>query len=174
MIKAGSFILIAAMLLGGVPFAEFTVKEAAVPQAETVMHTVHQEDRKTPLLLSSVNGVTLGDDRQSVADKKGVPFAIQHDTVEPDAETYDYGYMSVTFSGTAVERVSIPAEADTFKVEGTVVSIDPASIREALGDPDYIAEDGLVYQRGELLLKVFLDAEKKRIVSIDYYCLANV
>jgi len=123
--------------------------------------------------LDEVNGITLADDRKAVVAKLGVPAEIRQDPLFPDQETYHYAGLDVTFSGAYVQDVTVPQGAGSVALDGVRVDITPASLREALGNPDYVAEDGLVYQRGSNLLKVYLDKEKERIDVIRYYSLSN-
>ncbi|WP_058301386.1 hypothetical protein [Gorillibacterium timonense] len=125
------------------------------------------------IALRDVNGITLSDDREAVVAKLGVPEDIIQDPLNKDLEIYRYAQMEVSFSGDHVYDVSVSADSGSLTLDGVKLQIAPASIRDKLGDPDYVAEDGLVYQRGYYLLKVYLNVEQGRIDVIRYYSLAN-
>lgn len=84
--------------------------------------------------------------------------------------------MEVAFSGRLVDSLSVLTENTTsqFEVDGIPVESTPESIHRVLGTPDFVADDGLVYQRGEALLKVYLEPGRNNIVIIRYYSMANV
>lgn len=168
-------ILIAGTALGPGPLARSD--QAGSVRTESAVQTVNNSasfGRAHVLDFHSVNGVTLNDNRKTIAETFGVPLDIIPDRLLDDTETYDYGYMSVTFSGAAADIVSIPSEAGSFFVDGAEVAIRPDAIHDAFGDPDYVTEDGLVYERGEYLIKVFLDLDRKEIEKIDYFSKAGV
>ncbi|WJH35254.1 hypothetical protein N6H14_04085 [Paenibacillus sp. CC-CFT747] len=119
------------------------IPKTEVSHASVVSRPVHKA-----FTFQSVNGVTLEDTRRGVVDKLGIPADITKDPFLTGVETYEYGYMSVDLDQGTVSRLTIPAEAGTVAIDGVEVAINPESIRQALGNPDYTAEDGLVYQRG--------------------------
>lgn len=150
-----------------------------VPAAEPVLPKprVH-EDEAAPLAvtLDEVNEVSLYDDKAAVVEKKGVPLEIVEDPDRSDLEIYRYADMEVAFSGRMVDSLSVLTENATahFEVDGIPVESTPESIHRVLGTPDFVADDGLVYQRGEALLKVYLEPGRNHIVIIRYYSMANV
>lgn len=123
--------------------------------------------------LREINGVSLYDDRLSVVNKKGVPLDIVRDPLFNEIEIYRYPDVEISFYGETVYDLSLMKEAGAFEIDGYLVEWSPESIRWVLGEPDYVAEDGLVYQREENLLKVYLDLELHEIVAIRYYGLSN-
>jgi len=154
--------------------------EQAKQVGESAATKPQQEDAEASppvtVRLAEVNDVSLYDDRATVVEKIGVPLEIVADPERADLEIYRYADMEVAFSGRMVDSLSVLTEEtpSRFEVDGIPVESTPESIHRVLGTPDYIAEDGLVYQRGEALLKVYLEAGRNNIVIIRYYSRANV
>jgi hypothetical protein len=149
----------------------------ALPAVEPVLPEPKPQEEITPVVtLDEVNDVSLYDDRAAVVEKKGVPLEIVEDPDRSDLEIYRYADMEVAFSGRLVDSLSVLTENTTaqFEVDGIPVESTPESIHRVLGTPDFVADDGLVYQRGEALLKVYLEPGRNNIVIIRYYSMANV
>ncbi|WP_438434549.1 hypothetical protein [Gorillibacterium sp. sgz500922] len=172
---------------GGIAGQAFPLAKAPNPVSQaaasdgTSLHSPRMADAVVPSVqsgpsvtkLGEVNGVSLSDDRETVVAKLGVPVEIAKDPLVPELEIYHYANLDVTFSGPYVHDVAVAQGVSSVTLDGVQVAVTPAALREALGDPDYVAEDGLVYQRGARLLKVYLDEEQHRIDVIRYYSLSN-
>ncbi|MEO3945530.1 hypothetical protein [Gorillibacterium sp. CAU 1737] len=144
-----------------------------LPGSEQPIPEQPKEEVRDKHSLVTVNGISLADTRSDVIAKLGVPLEISRDPLIPELELYHYAGLEVTFSGEHVHDLAVPAEEGSLLLDGTSVAITPEAIREALGDPDYVAEDGLVYQRDFRLLKVYLNVDEGRIAVIRYYSLSN-
>ncbi|MCD1261210.1 hypothetical protein B5M42_020635 [Paenibacillus athensensis] len=119
-------------------------------------------------VFSSVEGLTLSDRYEQVVAKKGMPYDVQKDP-EPGLYTYRYPSMDVGFMDGEVWYVSVPVEVGSLDINGKRVALTLEALRERLGEPDYTAEDGLVYQRRETLIKLFVDPTTKELLSVSYY-----
>ncbi|MBC8081201.1 MAG: hypothetical protein H7X86_12720 [Gorillibacterium sp.] len=181
-----TIILMASLILLDSGQGHFSVTSWTNPlQAEKLTPQVVTNQSYTPLVLETkkesdidldeVNGISLHDDREAVLAKKGVPLEITQDPFIKDMEIYRYEDIEVAFLGKTVDSLSILIKSNgSFKVDGLTVEQTPESIHHFLGNPDYVAEDGVVYQRGESVLKVYLEPGLNEIVVIRYYSLANI
>ncbi|UUZ92274.1 hypothetical protein LJK87_43945 [Paenibacillus sp. P25] len=60
-----------------------------------------------------------------------------------------------------IQYVVVPGEAGTIEIDGRVLELKPEVLRKELGEPSLVADDGIVYRRGQNALKIFLDANGK-------------
>lgn len=123
--------------------------------------------------LASVNHITLYDDVAAVIEKKGAPDRITTDPYFEDAMTFSYSDMNISFTDDAVQQIQIEQQTETLYLDDTEVEATIEAIQSALGEPDYIAEDGIVFQRQEALLKLYIDPENGKLESITYYHIAS-
>lgn len=125
------------------------------------------------LLLDSVGGISLYDSPESVVAKLGEPERITRDELLSELELYQYPSLTVAFHGEYVQYVDVPAR-EMIVIDGKEIPMTEAGLSAYLGSPDFIAEDGIVFQRGEALLKLFIDSETKKPVYASYYHIATV
>ncbi|GGG56966.1 hypothetical protein [Paenibacillus radicis (ex Gao et al. 2016)] len=125
-----------------------------------------------PLL--SVNGLTLDDDPATVEEKLGKPLNVTQDEWLAELQIYDYTGMDIAFRDGWLDYVEIAGDAEQLRIDGNELPATETAIREALGEPDFIAEDGIVFQRNEALLKLFIDPDTGKLKSIAYYHIASV
>ncbi|MFF2090223.1 hypothetical protein [Paenibacillus sp. NPDC058174] len=133
-----------------------------------------QASKGEPYPLHSVNGLTLDDDPAAVADKLGQPQSVVQDEWLPELQVYEYPDMDIAFRDGWFDYVEIAGGANKLQIDDNELSATEAAIKEALGEPDFIAEDGIVFQRGEALLKLFIDPDTGKLQSIAYYHIASV
>ncbi|MBD2868027.1 hypothetical protein [Paenibacillus arenilitoris] len=124
--------------------------------------------------LRNVNGITLYDDAGDIVRKQGKPANVAKDPYLAESEIYDYPDMRIGLRGGIVDFVEIPGGAASLTIDGETVPPSAQALRELLGEPDYKAEDGIVFQRKEALLKLFIDNETQTLERIRYYHLASV
>lgn len=146
---------------------------AARPEAE------QSSDREQPaavreLPLLTVNHVSLYDDRASVIRKLGEPESVSHDPHLSGAEMFRYPDMNVYFYDGFVDFVEIPEGTEVLLIDDVLLPATLQHLKEALGEPDYVTEDGIVYERGDALLKLFFDAGTERLTSITYFHRASM
>jgi hypothetical protein len=127
-----------------------------------------------PVLLRSVEELTLYDDRAAVIGKLGEPQGVTQDDFYSELAIYEYERLKVVFFGEYIQSIDIAADVEEVLLDDRYVATTLADLKEALGEPDYVAEDGIVFQRGEALLKLFLDEASGELSSISYYHIATV
>lgn len=130
---------------------------------------------QTNVKLQSVNDISLYDDDVStVVEKHGLPKEIVSESDMEDYTVYKYADMNIYFIDGIIDYVEISGETETVTIDDSEITVSKDSIQEVLGEPDYIAEDGIVFQNNELLLKLFIDPDNGKLKSISYYHIASV
>ncbi|MCA0756015.1 hypothetical protein KP806_13240 [Paenibacillus sp. N4] len=129
-------------------------------------------ERELPLL--TVNRVSLYDDQAAVVRKLGAPESITGDPHLSGSETYRYPDVNVYFYDGFVDFVEIPEGAEAVLIDDVLLPATLQHLKDALGEPDYVTEDGIVYERDEALLKLFFDAGTERLTSITYFHRASM
>ncbi|MCU6710816.1 hypothetical protein M6D81_19160 [Paenibacillus sp. J5C_2022] len=122
---------------------------------------------------SEVNGISIYDSREAVVEKLGEPERISQDEHLPGVETYHYEAMSITFQGNQMQYVDMEASG-VLTINRIEVGMTEREMRRQLGEPAYEAEDGIVFQRGDMLLKLFLDGDTGAPQYVSYYHVAIV
>lgn len=152
-----------------------TAPTPAVETPEPIQATASTfEAEARPILLRSVEELSLYDDRATVIGKLGEPKGVTYDEFYSDMVIYEYDRLKVVFFGEYIQSVDIAEDVEEVLLDDRYVATTLADLRNALGEPDYIAEDGIVFQRDEALLKLFLDEASGELISISYYHLATV
>lgn len=132
--------------------------------------TEEQQSQATPKFkLDNVNGIALTDDIKTVTDKLGQPLSVEKDPDLVELEVYIYPKMNIGFSDGIVSYVEVLALEGAASIDGVSVPITKLGLMEALGEPDYVAEDGIVFQRKSSLVKLFTDMETEEVTAIHYY-----
>ncbi|OMF23452.1 hypothetical protein BK133_24495 [Paenibacillus sp. FSL H8-0548] len=124
---------------------------------------------KPSFTLQSVNDITLYDDPAAVIKKLGEPDRITQDPHLAGVVIYEYPNMNIVFSDEMVNFVELAEGAKTLWIDGIEVEATIAGVQEALGEPDYMTEDGIVFERYEALLKLFIDTDTQQLTSIHYF-----
>ena len=162
------------------PFAKQTLStESSVSSAEVSVASaaaalrVESETEKPVFIFDKVNDITLYDDPAVVEEKAGHPVSITTDPLFEEMAVYGYHDMIVAFSYGMVAYVEVFPGAGSVKIDETTLSLTVEDLKEAFGEPDYIAEDGIVFQRGESLIKIFLEEGTENIISISFYPLSG-
>lgn len=118
--------------------------------------------------LESMNDISLNDDLRAVVEKKGKPDAIAHDRYTRYTE-YRYEDTTVGLLDDLVYYVHVDSAPENIKINGVWVSLQEKSLLEVFGKPDFLAEDGDVYTRGPVALKVYRDPSSREIVGVDLF-----
>jgi hypothetical protein len=126
-------------------------------------------DSEAELKLLAVNGLSLYDDRSSVIRKLGEPSYTEQDEHFADVEMLHYPDMTLYFVGDYMDFVEIASTATSLVVDDVKLAVDEEAIRAAFGEPDYVAEDGIVFERNGFALKLFLDETTGKLTSITYF-----
>lgn len=89
-------------------------------------------------------------------------------------EVYAYAKMNIGFSDGVVSYVEVLAAAGTANIDGIPVQISEDGLKKALGEPDFIASDGIVFQRSQAFVKLFTDMDTHEVTAIHYYHHSNI
>jgi len=171
-------ILIISYLVGGIFFpiqldkGSLPADQAAAGRVEHVIEVI-DDTSSQQIFLTSVNDISLYDEAADVIKKKGSP---EHVTTNSELEEYiiyEYPNMTVNFLDQLIDYVEITNEATTIWLDQTEIPATIEAIKTALGEPDYIAEDGIVFQRNEALLKLFINPDNGELETIAYYHIAS-
>ncbi|RJE85102.1 hypothetical protein D3P07_21260 [Paenibacillus sp. 1011MAR3C5] len=123
--------------------------------------------------LDSVNGISLYDNPEAVVSKLGEPVSKSVDEIWGDLAVYAYPDMEIAFYGEFIQYVNIEAD-EALQVDGVTLSITESALKKAFGQPDYTAEDGIVFQRDDAVLKLFFDEATREPQYVSYYHIATV
>ncbi|RXZ81528.1 hypothetical protein EBB07_14475 [Paenibacillaceae bacterium] len=143
------------------------------------MHTeIRHADSRTPLhslTFQTVNGIDLDDGAAAIKKKLGKPAAIEEDRWFPEQEAHHYDHITIGYSDSVLSYLSVTAEQGPLVVIGDdVLPLDMKALVSALGVPDYVAEDGLVYVQGARCLKLFHGTDRDELESIQVYWLDDI
>lgn len=150
------------------------VIQAELKQIEPVQTIEPQLKPVRKLLLENVNGITLTDDMKTVIKKKGQPLSKVKDPFLSEMEVYAYPQMNIAFSDGIVSYVEILVAAGTANIDGIPIEISEKGLKNILGEPDFVASDGLVFQRNQSYIKLFTDMDTHEVTAIHYYHHANI
>ncbi|WP_127588573.1 hypothetical protein [Paenibacillus koleovorans] len=120
-----------------------------------------------PLL--TVEGVALTDTKAELLELLGAPARIEQDSYTPEFAIYHYGNLQIGMSVEGIRFVRVLSTAGTIRIDGRSMPMTLEAIQAELGQPDFIAEDGLVYKRPQTALKLFFDMETQRLRSVDLF-----
>ncbi|MDQ0892278.1 hypothetical protein QFZ81_007366 [Paenibacillus sp. V4I9] len=124
-------------------------------------------------MLHSLQGISLYDDTESVIAKKGYPLTFVQDPHFVEVFTYEYPDMNIGFQDGIVTFVQFPAKIGHVKINDQRIPLTITDVKRLLGEPDYVVEDGIVFQRREALIKLFIESETQELISIDFYHLSS-
>lgn len=127
------------------------------------------EAAKPGFKLQTVNGISLYDNPSIVVRKLGEPKSISEDPYSKELIIYQYPNMNVVFSYGIVNSVEIAVGSKTLLLDGVEIPAAIEAVKGALGQPDYMTEDGIVFERNEALLKLFIDTDTQKLTSIHYF-----
>jgi hypothetical protein len=121
-----------------------------------------------------VNGISLYDNVKAVTDKLGKPLSKGRDPNFGELEVYAYPEMNIGFSDGIVSYVEVLVSAGTVNIDGISILINEEDLKKALGEADYVAEDGIVFQRKEALIKLFTSMDTQKVTSLHYYHYSDI
>ncbi|MCM3626934.1 hypothetical protein M3194_06110 [Paenibacillus glycanilyticus] len=134
----------------------------------------HADYDLSDIKLQSVYGLTLYDDKITVERMLGKPVRVTRDDYFTEQETYEYPNLDVVFSDGIMEEIKVSGSADTIWIDDQEIPVSIGALIEALGEPDYKADDGIVYERQENVLKLFINYDNGTLESIAYYHISSV
>lgn len=157
----------------GQPGAQ-TSMEKAPPAVNT--ETVVQADMKVDDLGGAseksfvrINGIDMGWTDIEVLSMLGPPETVWLDEYAPGSKEFRYDGVTVGFYDGLIESVSVDAGEPAVAFGETVVPMDFEALAGALGEPDFIAEDGWVYEGQGIAVKLFLDESGQKLESVDAF-----
>lgn len=124
------------------------------------------------LVFETINGVAMDGDLKEVLAVLGEPTERTTDELLGTEEVH-YPEMTVGLYEGLVDYVVIPASAGSVRLGDTEALLELAQLRELLGEPDLVAEDGLVYVQGPLALKLFTDGEGSVLSTLEVFWAAS-
>ncbi len=141
-----------------------TWADAQTEALPNVQHKTYSEK------YDSVNGIELTDTPETVISKKGEPLQIIRDPDLPYLQTFEYDEMNIGFFDDDLQYVEIPQSSGSLELgDGTNLSLTIDDIYRILGEPDYTAEDGIVYRDGHRMIKFYVDFSSEQISSAHYF-----
>lgn len=153
----------AAGLLGEEGLAADGEVEAGQPSEAQV------DEPESGVSLAVVNGVPLDASMEVVVQEAGKPITVLEDRVLPDAEEWFYPNMTVGFYDGEVEYIIIPADIPEFQVGEFVFRVDYDELRATFGEPEFVAEDGIVYVRGSYCMKLMISEQSQVMTAVHFY-----
>lgn len=142
----------------GTQSVELAVKKSAPTQ------TLPIEQQKE---FETVNDISLQDTKSEVLSKKGYPQHTEKDVILGSKE-FIYDDVTIGIIDGTVTYIQVKNDAPYLKVNDVYMELTPRSIKDTLGKPDYVAEDGDVYIRGHQAVKVYLD-EDQGLKQIEFF-----
>jgi|GEM_PF-3014924 len=147
----------------------YTEPEPGVSAAETTLSEVADSGAPAPeFAFETINGVAMDVDLSEVLAVLGEPTERTTDELL-GTEEYHYPGMTVGLYEGLVDYVVVPASAGSVRIGDTETLLELAQLRELLGEPDLVADDGLVYVRGPFALKLFTDAEGSALSTMEVF-----
>jgi hypothetical protein len=148
-------VLLSSIVNGGSPPA------AAVPATVAYSDPVPQQWQ--------LDGIELGEETARVTGKWGHPSKIAPDGWRNECEIWSYkDGKNVGICDGSVSYVQVMANAKKADLNGKVIPMFIADLRQALGKPEFEADDGWGIVKGQEALKVFID-ERGKLVSLDLF-----
>ncbi|WP_172257313.1 hypothetical protein [Saccharibacillus deserti] len=151
---------------------------AAVPAIYQSVHLASAQDSVSASLYpassgyESLNGLTLQDRIEKANRLHGEPS--ERVPAYMAGEEYRYAAVHVGVYEEWIYYVSVPASEGSFTLNGHVLPMDAADIRERLGEPDFSADDGFGYEHDGQAIKVFVDPVSGLVRSIDLFDTSSV
>jgi hypothetical protein len=132
-----------------------------------------QTEVQPDFLFLKVNHITLCDDQKTVIEKLGQPDSIKQDPDINGSEVYEYPGMNIGLYNGMLEYLAVAANSGTIQIDDTTIRMILGDLKKALGDPDFVASDGIVYQHNENVIKIFIDESTQEVTSIHYFPLSS-
>ncbi|NQX70168.1 hypothetical protein HQN90_28930 [Paenibacillus alba] len=150
-------------------------KLAAQDDAGAGAYNLSQAASSSSILTSlvSLEGISLEDNTADVTAKKGAPLTTVEDPQFIGETIYQYPDVNVGFYEDVVAFVQVPARAGRIQINDQEIPLTLTDVKQLLGEPDFVAEDGVVFQRKEALIKLFMQPDTQDLISIDYYHLSS-
>jgi hypothetical protein len=159
-----------AITMGTSPAAEIQEAAGDWPLTAAVVSTAAAVETVplSPLLqFGAVNGIALSDDLKTIYELKGQPVSIIEDKILPSSRTYLFKDCEINVADGAIQNITVPATIGKVDIDGITFPFD--KLKERLGMPFFVSEDGLVYKKGNYAFKIFLDVHDSHIQYVSYF-----
>ncbi|WP_020618825.1 hypothetical protein [Paenibacillus daejeonensis] len=142
-------------------------------EVESVEHEPAEQEPALELGYRQVNGLDLDADADTVLQLLGDP---EERTTDPllGTEEYHYAAQTVGLYEDLVDYIIVPASAGQVQLGNVTIPLDMEQLKQHLGEPDYTAEDGLVYVQQEVCLKLFYGENEAELDSVQIYWLSHI
>jgi hypothetical protein len=157
------------VLLSGFIWTQSETSETPVMAASISTAVLETKPIPYSLHLASVNGISLSDDLKTIYELKGQPTSIEQDEVLKTLRTYYFKDCIIGMSDGAVQNIVVPAAVGSVEIDGQTVPLELNTLKEKLGTPFFISEDGIVYKDGLNVFKIFLNIETGQVSSVSYF-----
>ncbi|MEK3912938.1 hypothetical protein [Paenibacillus sp. FSL H7-0331] len=137
----------------------------------TAAGTSASETPSSLLRFGSVNGIALSDDLKTIVELKGEPLSMIQDEIIKSSRTYLFKDCEINIVDGAVQSVTVGAAVGKVEIDGISFSFD--KLKDRLGMPYFISEDGIVYKKGNMAFKIFMDPHDNHIKSVSYFHAGN-
>ncbi|MDQ1910585.1 hypothetical protein RAC89_08735 [Paenibacillus sp. GD4] len=127
---------------------------------------------RTPLQVGRVCGIAIQDDLKTVYEMKGEPVQIETSPENKRERVLIYEDCRIGLLDQFVRYVTVPAAARQIEINSSLVNMRLDELRELLGDPYHVGEDGLVYRYGQTALKLTLDETGEQLEAVDFFHVA--
>jgi hypothetical protein len=128
------------------------------------------ESKPKPVFnFNSVNGISLYDTKERIKAVLGPPQAVVKDPNLLELETYVYPLMKIGFSYGTADYVEVPVEAGSILIDNIRIETTVKAMKAALGEPEFIAEDGIVFQRNDAFIKLFFATATQQPTLIHFF-----
>ncbi|HUC91552.1 MAG TPA: hypothetical protein VMS09_05895 [Paenibacillus sp.] len=147
-------------------------KAPAVVKTETAVHAdmkVDDTGRINAESFARINGIDMGWTDIEVLEVLGPPDKVWLDDYTPGSKELRYDGVTVGFYDGLIEYISVDAGEPAVTFGETVVPMDFKALAGTLGEPDFIAEDGWVYEGKGIAVKLFMDESGQKLESVDAF-----
>lgn len=152
-------VLLSSLLTGGSTPSSAPTSVPFLAPPDPAAEPVPAKPAVTEIVYWRLEGLSLGDSSAAVKNAWGEPDAVGPDDWLSGCDIWHYADgRNVSVCDGFVEVVQIGAQAKKIDLSGREIPMDDGSLREALGKPDFSAEDGWGVAAGSEALKVFVDA----------------
>lgn len=171
---AGGIIGIVPLAYMSLPHPVHEQQTTAATSASEWATVSHADYTVSDFRLQSVNGLSLYDDKITVERMLGDPVQVTRDEWLTEMVTYEYPNMDIVFRDGIMDEIKVSGSASTVWIDDEEIPVSIEALTRALGKPDYKAEDGIVYERQENVLKLFINYDTGTLESIAYYHTSSI
>ncbi|MFS0723811.1 hypothetical protein [Paenibacillus sp. 1P07SE] len=147
---------------------------AAAPEEAPATAEPVRDDEASTLNYQMINGLDLSADREAVTRLFGEPLAIVPDDWTPGMEEYQYRDIRVGLYEDYIDYLIVPVSAGQVRIGDVTAALDMEQLQELLGEPEFTAEDGLVYIQDGVCIKLFFEDNGTDLSTLQVYWAAHV